>query len=186
MKKAVPIALAGLMVLTLGPGPVFPKDALKEASKGSMAEKSKGTPAEPVVQTVYYDEKDPFVAGLLSATMLGLGQFYVKQYTKGSIFVLLDLVQKGMLIWMVSALNERYTARDGSDSIVEWKELTDGDQALVLGFVAFYFGTRLYSIVDAMSGAADYNRQSRLRASLPDLNYHVGRDTVAVSWNRKF
>ena len=56
----------------------------------------------------YYQEKDPFIAGLLSATMLGLGQFYVKEYTKGSIFVLTDLVQNGMLIWLITNFNERY------------------------------------------------------------------------------
>ncbi|MDD5065932.1 MAG: hypothetical protein PHF84_02675 [bacterium] len=135
--------------------------------------------------TAYFEEKDPFVAGFLSATMLGLGQFYVKDYTKGSIFVLVDLVQKGMLIWMASALNDKYT-NGQDDNIVKWNELTDTDQGLILGFVAFYFGSRLYSIVDAMSSAKRYNELNKMKVSQTGLQYNLSFNRASVSWNKNF
>ena len=41
-----------------------------------------------------YPEKDPFVAGLLSWLMMGTGQMYCREYTKGSIFIAADLADK--------------------------------------------------------------------------------------------
>lgn len=135
---------------------------------------------------VFYEEKDPFVAGLLSATMLGLGQFYVKSYTKGSIFVLVDLIQKGMIIYFVSSLNEKYTNEEQGDSIVKWNEISNGDQALILSFVAFYFGTRLYSIIDAMHDAEQFNRMNKDKYSKINFGYQLGYNKVGFSLNKHF
>lgn len=135
----------------------------------------------------YYQEKDPFIAGLLSATMLGLGQFYVKEYTKGSIFVLTDLVQDGMLIWLITNFNERYAS--GSDKIVRWQQLSYGDKELVLGFIVFYFGSRIYCIVDAMESAEKYNED--LKQNFSDnqnlqFNYCYKNDNMSFSLSKKF
>ena len=41
--------------------------------------------------------KDPFLAGILSIGMWGIGHFYSGEYTKGSLFVFGDLIYKGLL-----------------------------------------------------------------------------------------
>ncbi len=136
----------------------------------------------------YYKEKDPFVAGLLSATMMGLGQFYTKDYLKGSVFVFTDLLQKGMIIYLISYLNNHYTDEDSNDEIVEWKEINNTDRAVVLGFIGFYFGSRLYCIIDAISSAKKYNANLREEFSRNDLkmNYLIGSDSLGVSLSKNF
>jgi TM2 domain-containing membrane protein YozV len=60
----------------------------------------------------YTDYKDPFIAGLLSWFMMGIGQFYCKEYTKGSIFIAADLADKTSLILLISYINSRYSQSD--------------------------------------------------------------------------
>ncbi len=56
---------------------------------------------------------DPFIAGLLSVPMMGLGHFYTQDYFAGSMFILTDFVQKGLLILLILDLNDRYTDENG-------------------------------------------------------------------------
>jgi len=135
-----------------------------------------------------YNEKDPFVAGLLSATMLGLGQIYTKDYLKGSIFVFTDLLQKGMIIYLASYLSDRYTDDDKNDKIVEWREIDNADRSVLIGFIVFYFGSRLYCIVDAISGANRYNENLRKEYSGKDikLNYHLTTESFGLGLSSNF
>lgn len=138
----------------------------------------------------YYEEKDPFVAGLLSATMMGLGQFYTKEYTKGSIFVLTDFIQKGTLIWMIIALNEKYTDEDKGDQVVEWQEISDTDKSLIIGYLIFYFGSKIYCIIDAVHSANVYNKNiEKQRESFNtsfNLNFEIENKNISVGYFRRF
>lgn len=138
-------------------------------------------------EEIYYDEKDPFVAGLLSATMLGLGQFYTKDYLKGSIYVFTDLLQKGMIIYLVTYLSDHYT-NDEDDKIVEWKEINNSDRAIVIGFITFYFGSRLLCIIDAINGAKSYNKSLReeFSNSKVKVNYLLSEKNVGLGFSTHF
>ncbi len=138
----------------------------------------------------YYDEKDPFIAGLLSATMMGLGQFYTKEYTKGSIFVLTDFIQKGTLIWMIVALNEKYTDKEKGDQVVEWREITNTDKTLIIGYLVFYFGSKIYCIIDAVHSANVYNKnlqkQRQIKTTGLNLNFNISNKNIGATYFRRF
>ncbi len=136
----------------------------------------------------YYEEKDPFVAGLLSAAMMGLGQFYVKEYTNGSLFVLTDFLQKGALIWIIASLNDKYTDDTTNDKIVEWNEITDKDKALLMGYMVFYFGSELYCIIDAVHSANEYNKRAAksFEGDTTGLNFGIGKNKFLLSYSGRF
>ncbi len=140
---------------------------------------------------IKYNEKDPFIAGLLSATMMGLGQFYAKEYTKGSLFVLVDFIKKGSLIWLIANLNKKYTNDEKGDNIVEWNEITRGDKIMILTYMSFYFGSKIYCIVDAMKSAEKYNmRMKELMKKEIDINFNFNLQNnnkeIAMGFRRKF
>lgn len=146
--------------------------------------------AQKEYEYYYYEKKDPFVAGLLSATMMGLGQFYTKEYTKGSIFVLTDFIQKGALIWMIVALNKKYTDEDKGDQVVEWQEISDTDKSLIIGYLVFYFGSKIYCIIDAVHSANVYNeniekQRKSIKTSL-NLDFGVEHKNISVGYFRRF
>ncbi len=137
----------------------------------------------------YQDEKDPFIAGLLSAGMMGLGQFYTKEYTKGSLFVLADLVQKGSLILLIINFNDKYTNDEEGDSIVKWDEIHLSDKILILSYLAFYFGTQIYCVVDAMKSAENYNKllHNKLISNLNfDLKQSSNNTQFSLNFRSKF
>lgn len=104
------------------------------------------------IPSVEPERSDPFIAGLLSWMFPSLGQFYNKDYTKGSIIISLDLLQKGLFCWLMWDLHNRYTG--DNDDIVKWDELAAGDKVLVIGYFVLHFGLRFYSIIDAVNVAA--------------------------------
>ena len=137
-------------------------------------------------ENVCPQKKDPFIAGLLSVTMMGLGHFYTKDYLMGSMFILTDFVQKGLLIFLVMNLNDKYTDED--DDVVRWTELTDGDKGVVVGFIAFYFGSRIYCIVDAMNSAKRYNKRldEEFAKTGLRLRYSITHRSVGIGLSKNF
>ena len=137
---------------------------------------------------IQYHKKDPFIAGLLSATMMGLGQFYTKDYLSGSMFVLNDFIQKGMLILLIANFGDKYTNEEENDQIVEWKEINNVDKGIAIGFAAYYFGTRFYCIIDAMASAEKYNKNLEKEFAKDKLkfNYLLSKESLSVSLSRRF
>lgn len=110
------------------------------------------------VPSIIFEEperKDPFIAGVLSWSWSGLGQFYTQNYKKGSAFLLADLTEKGMLVYMLFHISEKYSS---SDQDVNWSDISRKDQTIVVGLLFSIFLTRVFSVVDAVDSAHEYNR----------------------------
>ncbi len=137
-----------------------------------------------ITNSYMVEEKDPFIAGLLSVSMMGLGQFYAKEYTKGSLFVLADFIQKGSLILLIVNFNDKYTNKDNGDNVVKWSELTTPDKILIIGYLTFYFGTQVYCVVDAMKSAENYNRSiKKMRESKFNIGFSLNKDNPILALN---
>jgi TM2 domain-containing membrane protein YozV len=101
------------------------------------------------------ERKDPFIAGVLSWSWSGLGQFYTQNYKKGSAFLLADLAEKGLLVYMLFYISDKYS---NSDEDVNWQDISKKDKTIVVGLLFSIFFTRVFSVIDAVDSAHDYNR----------------------------
>lgn len=116
-----------------------------------------------LLNKLQYRYKDPFIAGLLSVPMWGVGQFYAGEYTKGSLFVFGDLVYKGMLLGLIIKLNNNYTSKVNGDNEVDWSELSSNDRFLVVGYVVSYLVISAWSVADAAYSANKFNDRNSLK-----------------------
>ncbi len=132
------------------------------------------------------DRKDPFIAGVLSWVWPGLGQFYTQDYGAGSLFLLADLVQKGLLIYGAFYYSDKYSSSD--NGVVRWSDMEKRDQTVIIGYVFSMLLLKVYCVVDAVYSAESYNRevyfpywksQNKARFSLD-----VGKDGVNVAVTR--
>ena len=87
----------------------------------------------------------PILASLLSWMYPGLGQIYAKAYFKGSIFMLVDLLEKAAMgIAIVTtfypdpeAINEPFN--------ISWTELSTGEKIFLASYISIYFLNRIIS-----------------------------------------
>lgn len=101
--------------------------------------------------------KDKFIAGFMSWYMPGLGQFYAKEYTKGSIFVLYNLLQKAFLVGYIVSINNRYSSED--ETVLSWNNLRAGDKVTIISYIGVYFFMKIYCIIDATRSVEKYNKR---------------------------
>jgi len=144
------ISLVAIIILSLFSIAFAQKDKQIQQNKESAVQ-SNGTP-------IIFEEterKDPFIAGVLSWSWSGLGQFYTQNYKKGSAFLLADLAEKGVLVYMLFHISEKYSS---SDQDVNWSDISKKDQTIVVGLLFSIFITRVFSVIDAVDSAHDYNR----------------------------
>jgi len=156
---------------------------LSAAGRGVPPEKT-----EPVAEGGAFfldepDRKDPFIAGVLSWVWPGLGQFYTQDYAAGSLFLLADLVQKGLLVYGAFYYSDKYSSSD--NEVVRWQDMRSRDQTIIIGYVFSVLFLKVYCVVDAVYSAERYNReiyfpywksQNKARFSLD-----VGKDGVSVA-----
>jgi hypothetical protein len=179
-------------------------DAPSETVEQAPAESSEAieTPAQTVVEpadepsaqngSIAREEqeltpmgKDPFIAGLLSWFMLGIGQIYCREYTKGSLFIAAGFLDKVALILLVSHINDQYAPSSGTATI-NWSSFEDGTKAMILVYLAASLGLRFYSTVDAIQSANKYNERvsSRGGKSAPGgLSFAVEPDRYSLSYS---
>lgn len=141
-----------------------------------------------LLNKLQYRYKDPFVAGLLSVPMWGVGQFYAGEYTKGSLFVFGDLVYKGMLLGLIIKLNNNYTSKVSGDTEVNWGELSSNDKFLVVGYIVSYLAISAWSVADAAYSANRFNDRNSLKNKFklslePDYNNYFA---IKVGFNLSF
>ncbi len=131
-------------------------------------------------------EKDPFLAGLLSWFMLGIGQIYVGDYTKGSMFIAGGFMDKIALVLLISHINTKYAP--SADEIVNlnWKSFDTSTKVLIVSYLVSSFGLRFYSVVDAVHSANEYNRRLRAPLKREGLSLEMDRDAYSVIYNFQF
>lgn len=115
---------------------------------------------EAAAEAFFLDEperKDPFVAGILSWSWNGLGQFYTQNYTRGSLFLMTDVVQTGLLVYGIFYYSDKY--RSSEDDIVKWENISRRDRGVMIGYVFSLLLVKVLGVVDAVNSAETYNRE---------------------------
>ncbi len=103
------------------------------------------------------ERRDPFVAGVLSWSWTGLGHFYTQHYTRGSLFLMTDILQKGLLVYGIFHYTDKYSSSD--DDIVKWQDISRRDRGIMIGYVFSLLLVKVFGVVDAVRSADDYNRE---------------------------
>jgi len=131
-------------------------------------------------------EKDPFLAGLLSWFMLGIGQIYVGDYTKGSMFIAAGFLDKVALVLLISHINTKYAP--SSDEIVNlnWKSFDGSTKVLIVSYLVSSFGLRFYSVIDAVHSANEYNKRFYAPSKRGGLALELNSGTYSVIYNFQF
>ncbi len=109
---------------------------------------------------IFLDEperKDPFVAGLLSWSWSGLGQFYTQNYGRGSFFLMVDILQKGLFVYGLFYYTEKYSSSD--DDVVRWNDIAKRDRGIIIGYFFSLILVKALGVVDAVYSAETYNRE---------------------------
>jgi hypothetical protein len=131
----------------------------------------------------YPREKDPFIAGLLSWFMMGVGQIYVQEYTKGSLFIGADLVDKASLILLISHINNKYSPSEAGLISVNWGDFTTGTKALIISYIGFSLGLRLYCVIDAFQSAQRYNERYFPKENREGLSFGINGESITFSYS---
>ncbi|TAL30953.1 MAG: hypothetical protein EPN93_18975 [Spirochaetes bacterium] len=103
------------------------------------------------------ERKEPFVAGLLSWSWPGLGQFYTQDYAQGSFFLMADLIQKGLLIYLISYYSDKYT--QNKNDVVVWKNMEAQDKTIIIAYAFSFLVLRVACVLNAVGSAETYNRE---------------------------
>jgi hypothetical protein len=134
------------------------------------------------------ERKDPFIAGLLSWSWNGLGQFYTQNYTRGSFFLAADIAQKGLLIYGIFYYSDKYSGDDGN--IVKWKNISNRDKSIIIGYLFSMLLLKIACVVDAVSSAEEYNREIYFpywkRQNHPRFSIENEDDRINVSMTQSF
>lgn len=101
------------------------------------------------------DRKDPFVAGLLSWGWPGLGQFYSQDYAMGSFFLLADIMQKGLFVYMLFYYSDKYS---DNDRLVRLRDMETRDQTIIIGYVFSILVFKTVCVINALHAADVYNK----------------------------
>ncbi|MDR2734722.1 MAG: hypothetical protein LBC99_08825 [Spirochaetota bacterium] len=130
---------------------------------------------------------DPFLAGFLSGMYWGLGQFYAKDYAKGSLFVFGDLVFKGLALGLAIKLKNKYISAS-SDSGMSWRDMSGTDKGLVIGAAAVWLGVTVLSIADAGETARKYNARADalFHLDIGMTDSREGGGALCLGWNIRF
>jgi len=128
---------------------------------------------------------DPFLAGLLSGVYWGLGQFYAKEYGRGSLFVFGDLLYKGFVLGLAITLKNKYTGPN--DESVRWGEMSGTDKSFVIGAAVLWLGATVFAACDASEAARRYNKRTDELLGLDlSLRGGDGESVFCLGWNTKF
>ena len=136
---------------------------------------------EPMLRNLP-ERKDPFVAGVFSWFMMGVGQIYCREYWKGSLFIAADLVDKAALFLLVTHVNNKYSPESGTATI-NWSSFDDGTKVLILAYLTASLGLRFYSVVDAVHSANDYNDRMFAQREKSGLSFSNDGKKVSLSYS---
>ncbi len=129
--------------------------------------------------------KDPFVAGLLSWFMMGVGQIYVHEYWKGSLFIAADLTNKVLLILLINHINQKYGSKDEVVN-VDWRSFESGTKVLIIGYLVEALGTRIFSVFDAVQSAHRYNERFTGSRAEKGYSFEMNGDDISLGYYYRF
>ncbi|MDD3627520.1 MAG: hypothetical protein PHV06_09390 [bacterium] len=138
------------------------------------------------LQYIYSDRKDPFIAGLLSWKMPGLGQIYTKEYNKGSKFMLGSIALKMWGFYLYQDLEDKY---DPDSLGITWKELSENDKNLIITYGLFYISFELINIFDSINCAKEYNKKQEgffSKYSGSNIAYDPEKESFKLVYSWKF
>ena len=118
--------------------------------------------------------------------MLGVGQIYVQEYTKGSLFIAANLADKAALILLISHINNKYSPSSGDTIYINWKEFSTGTKFLILSYFGASFGLRFYSAFDAYRSAQKYNERYNRQKDQEGLSIDFGRNSISLGYTFQF
>jgi hypothetical protein len=185
-----------LLVYTLGFAGQAPSSD-PETDYSGMVEESRGillqSADEGGAHTVLLAEgqpiprpKDPFVAGLLSFFMLGVGQIYAKEYTKGSLFIAAGLVDKLSLILLISHINNKYGPEGDELVNIDWKSFDNSTRFLVISYITASLGLRVFCVVDAVSSTKKFNERYFSTSQQSTTNLSFDDEQLKLQFNLNF
>lgn len=134
----------------------------------------------------YYKQKDPFIAGLLSWFMMGVGQIYVQEYTKGSLFIAANMIDKTSLILLISHINNKYASSSGETIYINWKQFNTGTKFLIISYFSAHLGLKFYSAFDAYNSAKKYNDKYSRQMDQEGLSFDLKEDTFSLRYTFQF
>jgi len=154
----------------------------------AFSEEPLGEKNEPrdTLQELKRKAKDPFIAGLLSWFMMGVGQIYVQEYTKGSIFIAADLIDRASLVLLIGYINKKYAPSDNQIINVNWGEFSTGTKVLILSYFTASVGLRFYSAIDAYRSAVKYNDRYVKKDTNAGLSFDVGYERISLGYRVHF
>ena len=129
--------------------------------------------------------KDPFIAGLLSWFMMGVGQIYVHEYWKGSLFIAADLTNKVLLILLINHINQKYGSKDEVVN-VDWRSFESGTKVLIIGYLVEALGTRIFSVFDAVQSAHRYNERFTGSRTERGYSFEINGDDISLGYYYRF
>jgi TM2 domain-containing membrane protein YozV len=127
--------------------------------------------------------KDPFIAGLLSWFMMGVGQIYVQEYWKGSIFIATDLANKVVLILLISHINSRYGPKEDEIVNIDWASFNTGTKVLIISYLVESLGLRVYNVVDAVQSTHRFNERYFSGRENSGFSFKFREDGVSLNYN---
>jgi TM2 domain-containing membrane protein YozV len=129
--------------------------------------------------------KDPFIAGLLSWFMMGVGQIYANEYWKGSLFIAASLTNKVLLVLLLSHINSKYGSEEQIVS-VDWNSFDAGTKVLIVTYIAESLGLRIFSVVDAVRSTQQYNERYEPNDRKSEFSADINGDGVSMGFRYRF
>ncbi len=112
------------------------------------------------------EKKDPFASAMFSLIYSGVGQFYNRQYTTGSILFFGETLYHVLNFAMMLKFQNTY-----SNSSISFFSMDNTDKVLLCASILVYTGLKAYSIYDAYNYAVDLNKE--IEKSLNNISFHV-------------
>jgi hypothetical protein len=162
------------------PGDQEPAES--QPASGNEGDAPEGESSRKSIPRNLPERKDPFVAGVFSWFMMGVGQIYCREYWKGSLFIAADVVDKVALLLLVSHVNSKYSPESGTATI-NWSSFDDGTKVLVITYLAASLGLRFYSVIDAIHSANDYNDRMFAQRERSGLSFSNDGKKVSLSYS---
>lgn len=174
------IQLSCLLLLLCLPVVLFPQDPFAEPSleDNSMLSVPNISNKVNYALALYSYKKDPFAGVAFSMIYAGAGQFYLGDYTKGSLLFL------GETLYHVFNYGIRLRFQTIYGNSASFNTLSATDQILVVSSFFIYIGIKAFSMYDAFTTAETLNRQ--IDKKLQSLTLSFDPENISVSYGIGF